>query len=80
MHSDPGPSSRAQLGLVAAYQLICSTAFKLSSFVPPQVFDRYKTAQDKCAMIRRKDDRMMITVRFSMLDIVVLEKHSDSDS
>ena len=31
-------------------------------------------------MIRRKDDQMMITVRFGMSDIVVLEKHSDSES
>ena len=32
-----------------------SKSFKLGSFVPPQVFNRYKAAQDKCATIRENE-------------------------
>ena len=55
-----------------------SKDFKLCFFVPPQVFDRYKAAQDMCASIRENGDRE-VTVRFGMLDILVLERNSNNE-
>ena len=55
-----------------------SKDFKLCSFVPPQVFDRYKAAQDMCVTIRENESRE-VKVRFGMSDILVLERNSKNE-
>merc|ERR1712240_61327 len=53
---------------------------KVTNYIPPQIFERYRGAQEFAAELREKSDATMYTVRIERSDIRILQKGNSEES